>query len=125
MGSVLVTFFITKFAPEARGHGVPEVMDAIYYREGVIRPVVALVKSLADDRDDCRHDGQRRGVAHMPTAFTTGDSASGGTAFRREYAVREKYPSSVVCDCAAVERRPWFTISVDRPIADNACIAEK
>ena len=47
IGSVLVTFLITKFAPEARGHGVPEVMDAIYYKEGVIRPVVAVVKSLA------------------------------------------------------------------------------
>ena len=38
---------ITNFAPAARGHGVPEVMDAIYYKEGVIRPVVALIKSLA------------------------------------------------------------------------------
>ncbi|MGA7804059.1 chloride channel protein [Bradyrhizobium sp.] len=47
LGSILVTFLITKFAPEARGHGVPEVMDAIYYREGVIRPVVAIVKSVA------------------------------------------------------------------------------
>ena len=46
-------------------------------------------------------------------------------AFRREYAVREKYPGSVICDGAAIEQRPWFTISVDRPIADNACIAEK
>ena len=46
-------------------------------------------------------------------------------AFRREYAVREKYPSSVICDCAAIEQHPWFTISVDRPIADNACVAEK
>ena len=47
LGGVLVTFLITNFAPEARGHGVPEVMDAIYYKEGVIRPVVALIKSLA------------------------------------------------------------------------------
>ena len=47
IGSVIVTFLITKFAPEARGHGVPEVMDAIYYGEGVIRPVVAVIKSLA------------------------------------------------------------------------------
>ena len=47
IGSVLVTFLISKFAPEARGHGVPEVMDAIYYREGVIRPVVAVIKSVA------------------------------------------------------------------------------
>jgi CIC family chloride channel protein len=47
LGGILVTFLITNFAPEARGHGVPEVMDAIYYKEGVIRPVVALIKSLA------------------------------------------------------------------------------
>jgi chloride channel protein, CIC family len=47
VGAVVVTFLVTNFAPEAKGHGVPEVMDAIYYREGVIRPVVALVKSLA------------------------------------------------------------------------------
>jgi len=26
---------------------------------------------------------------------------------------------------AAIEQRPWFTIGVDRPIADNACIAKK
>jgi hypothetical protein len=44
LGGVVVTFLITNFAPEARGHGVPEVMDAIYYKEGVIRPVVALIK---------------------------------------------------------------------------------
>ena len=47
LGAVGVTFLVTSFAPEAKGHGVPEVMDAIYYKSGVIRPVVALVKSLA------------------------------------------------------------------------------
>jgi CIC family chloride channel protein len=47
IGGLIVTFLITNFAPEARGHGVPEVMDAIYYKEGVIRPVVAVIKSLA------------------------------------------------------------------------------
>jgi len=47
IGAIIVTFLVNNFAPEAKGHGVPEVMDAIYYREGVIRPVVALVKSLA------------------------------------------------------------------------------
>jgi len=31
IGGLIVTFLITNFAPEARGHGVPEVMDAIYY----------------------------------------------------------------------------------------------
>jgi CIC family chloride channel protein len=47
IGAVGVTFLVTKFAPEARGHGVPEVMDAIYYGGGIIRPIVAVVKSLA------------------------------------------------------------------------------
>ena len=35
------------FAPEAKGHGVPEVMEAIYLKDGLIRPIVALIKSLA------------------------------------------------------------------------------
>ncbi len=47
IGGIIVTFLVTNFAPEARGHGVPEVMDAIFYKGGVIRPVVAVVKSLA------------------------------------------------------------------------------
>jgi chloride channel protein, CIC family len=47
IGGQIVTFLITTFAPEARGHGVPEVMDAIYYKDGLIRPVVAVIKSLA------------------------------------------------------------------------------
>ena len=47
IGAAGVTFLVTKFAPEAKGHGVPEVMDAIYYNGGIIRPVVAVVKSLA------------------------------------------------------------------------------
>ena len=47
IGSLVVTLLVTKFAPEAKGHGVPEVMDALYYGEGKIRPVVAAVKALA------------------------------------------------------------------------------
>jgi CIC family chloride channel protein len=47
IGAIVVTFLVNNFAPEARGHGVPEVMDAIYYNGGRIRPAVALVKSLA------------------------------------------------------------------------------
>ena len=47
LGAICVTFLVNKFAPEAKGHGVPEVMDAIYYKGGVIRPIVALVKSVA------------------------------------------------------------------------------
>ena len=47
VGAIIVTWLVNNFAPEAKGHGVPEVMDAIYYNEGRIRPIVALVKSLA------------------------------------------------------------------------------
>ena len=47
LGAIGVTFLVNKFAPEAKGHGVPEVMDAIYYKGGAIRPIVALVKSVA------------------------------------------------------------------------------
>jgi len=47
LGGLIVTFLVSNFAPEAKGHGVPEVMDAVYHKEGVIRPRVALVKSLA------------------------------------------------------------------------------
>jgi chloride channel protein, CIC family len=46
-GSLVLTFLVNRFAAEARGHGVPEVMDAIYYQGGVIRPIVAVVKSVA------------------------------------------------------------------------------
>jgi chloride channel protein, CIC family len=47
VGALGVTLLVQKFAPEAKGHGVPEVMDAIYYNKGIIRPIVALIKSLA------------------------------------------------------------------------------
>jgi len=47
IGGAIVSFLVKNFAPEAKGHGVPEVMDAIYYNRGRIRPVVAAIKSLA------------------------------------------------------------------------------
>jgi CIC family chloride channel protein len=47
IGGLGVVFLVKHFAPEAKGHGVPEVMDAIFYKEGRIRPTVAVVKSLA------------------------------------------------------------------------------
>ncbi|MFA9459226.1 chloride channel protein [Thiohalorhabdus sp. Cl-TMA] len=46
-GALVVAFLVKNFAPEAKGHGVPEVDDAIYYGRGIIRPMVAFVKSLA------------------------------------------------------------------------------
>lgn len=47
VGGLIVVWLVRSFAPEAKGHGVPEVMDAIYYKAGVIRPVVVIVKALA------------------------------------------------------------------------------
>ncbi len=46
-GSLLVTWLVVTFAPEAKGHGVPEVMDAVFYQKSVIRPIVAVIKSVA------------------------------------------------------------------------------
>ena len=47
VGAVIVTWIIRTLAPEARGHGVPEVMNAIYYREGRIRPMLVGAKAVA------------------------------------------------------------------------------
>ena len=47
IGGLVVVWLVRNFAPEAKGHGVPEVMYAIYHRSGYIRGVVAVVKSLA------------------------------------------------------------------------------
>jgi CIC family chloride channel protein len=47
LGAALVAYLVKNYAPEAKGHGVPEVMDAIYYNRGRIRPIVAAAKSLA------------------------------------------------------------------------------
>jgi chloride channel protein, CIC family len=47
LGAIGVAWLVQNFAPEAKGHGVPEVIDAINYDRGIIRPVVAAVKSLA------------------------------------------------------------------------------
>ena len=46
-GGLVVGPLIYFFAREAKGHGVPEVMEAVALRSGVIRKRVVLVKSLA------------------------------------------------------------------------------
>ena len=46
-GLWIVCWFTRRFAPEAQGHGVPEVITAVARHDGVIRPHVALVKILA------------------------------------------------------------------------------
>ena len=47
LGAIGVAFLVKTFAPEAKGHGVPEVIDAIYHKDGRIRPIVAVIKSVA------------------------------------------------------------------------------
>ena len=47
IGGLIVVWIVENFAPEAKGHGVPEVMDSIFYKDGNIRWQVAVVKSLA------------------------------------------------------------------------------
>ncbi|HEY2519255.1 MAG TPA: chloride channel protein [Streptosporangiaceae bacterium] len=47
IGGLLYGPLITRFAPEARGHGVPEVMIAVSEEGGRIRPQVSVVKALA------------------------------------------------------------------------------
>lgn len=47
VGGAILGPMIYRFAREAKGHGVPEVMEAVALRGGRIRPRVAVVKSLA------------------------------------------------------------------------------
>ncbi len=60
IGGLVAGVLIYNYAREAKGHGVPEVMEAIALRGGRIRPVVAVVKSLA-------------------SAFTIGSGGSAGS----------------------------------------------
>ena len=47
VGGLLYGPLVSRFAPEARGHGVPEVMYAVNRLGGRMRPQVPIVKSLA------------------------------------------------------------------------------
>lgn len=47
VGGAIFGPLIYRFAREAKGHGVPEVMEAIALRGGRIRPRVAVIKALA------------------------------------------------------------------------------
>ena len=47
VGGLVVGPLVHFFAREAKGHGVPEVMNAMHFKKGVIRPAVAGVKIVA------------------------------------------------------------------------------
>ncbi|MCB0231187.1 MAG: chloride channel protein, partial [Anaerolineae bacterium] len=47
LGALPAGWLIARYASEARGHGVPEVMEAVALRGGRIRPVVPVIKYFA------------------------------------------------------------------------------
>ena len=47
LGGLLVGLIVYFFAPEAKGHGVPEVMESVALKGGKIRKRVVLIKALA------------------------------------------------------------------------------
>ena len=47
IGGIIIGPIIYFFAPEAKGHGVPEVMQAILLKGGAIRARVAFIKAVA------------------------------------------------------------------------------
>jgi chloride channel protein, CIC family len=47
IGGLLIYPLVTRLAREAKGHGVPEVMEAISLRSGQIRPRLVIIKALA------------------------------------------------------------------------------
>ena len=47
VGGIITSFVVNRFAKEAKGHGVPEVMAAVALRGGIIRPRIIAVKSFA------------------------------------------------------------------------------
>jgi CIC family chloride channel protein len=47
LGGALASSITARLAPEARGHGVPEVMAAVALQGGIIRPRVIIIKAFA------------------------------------------------------------------------------
>ncbi len=47
LGGLAVAFIVVRFAPEAKGHGVPEVLESYAMHGGIIRFRVPLLKSIA------------------------------------------------------------------------------
>lgn len=47
VGGLIVGIITYYFAPETKGHGVPEVMEAMFKKQGIIRPRVVIAKIIA------------------------------------------------------------------------------
>lgn len=46
-GGIITAFIVNRFASEAKGHGVPEVMASVALQGGIMRPRIIAVKSIA------------------------------------------------------------------------------
>ena len=47
LGAIVISFMVVTYAPEAKGHGVPEVMAAYTFESGRIRMRVPVIKAVA------------------------------------------------------------------------------
>ena len=86
IGGLIVVFLVQRFAPEAKGHGVPEVMDSIFYGGGNIRWQVAVIKSLASALSigsGRRSDGRARSFRSAPRWVRPSPRRSGSRTGRR------------------------------------------
>jgi len=96
IGGLLIGPLIYYFAPEARGHGVPEVMEAVTLRDGRIRPIVAAVKSLASSI--CIGSG---GSVGREGPIVQIGSALGSTLGQVLHLSRDRVRNLVACGAAA------------------------
>lgn len=96
LGGLLIGPLIHFFAPEARGHGVPEVMEAVTLHDGRIRPIVAAVKSLASSI--CIGSG---GSVGREGPIVQIGSALGSTVGQVLNLSRERVRNLVACGAAA------------------------
>jgi CIC family chloride channel protein len=96
IGGLLAGPMIAQWAIEAKGHGVPEVMQAVILRGGRIRPRVALVKSLASSL--CIGTG---GSAGREGPFVQVGAALGSTAAQLMKLGPERTITLVACGAAA------------------------
>ena len=96
VGGILVGYVVSRWAKEAKGHGVPEVMEAVALRDGLIRKRVAFVKILASAV--CIGSGGSVGREGPIVQIGSGIGSTVGQFFR---ATRPQQKTLVGCGAAA------------------------